>query len=268
MLQHLFVYSEEAAEKVDRLFETKPIHLVISLLVFINALIFAFDAIPSIKERYEGALELLDQLILGIFIVEMVSRMMVTRGKFFKNYWNVFDLIVTAISLLPASYGLRTIRVLRVLHSMRLLEILPKTKHIMDGLAHAVPGLLNVLFLSFVFYFVFSVMAVGLLGPHLPDIFGDLGNAMYHLFAVMTTKQWLLYAQQIPEQSLHISLFFISFIIIVAYLIVNVFVGAVVSAVAKAERENEGLSDDSLIIMQELKQMREELRALQKNNAP
>jgi voltage-gated sodium channel len=264
MLQHLFIYSEEAAQKVDRFFETKPVHLIISLLVFINAFIFAFDAIPTIKERYEGTLELLDQIILGIFIVEMVSRMMVTRGKFFKNYWNVFDLIVTAISLLPASYGLRTIRVLRVLHSMRLLEILPKTKHIMDGLAHAIPGLLNVLFLSFVFYFVFSIMAVGLLGPHLPGTFGDLGSAMYHLFSVMTSGIWIQYASQIPEQAMHVTVFFVSFMVIVGYLIVNVFVGSVVSAVAKAEREIEGLSDDSLIILQELKTLREEMRALQK----
>jgi voltage-gated sodium channel len=265
MLKYFVFYSEEVAEKVDHFFETKPVHLVISLLVFVNAAIFAIDAIPSIKVGFEDILEGADMAILGIFIIEMISRMMVTRGKFFKNYWNVFDLIVTAISLLPTSYGLETLRLLRVLHSMRMLELLPKTKHMMDGLAHAIPGLLNVVFLSFVFYFVFSSIAVGLLGPFMPETFGHLGNAMYHLFSVMTSGNWLDYAHQVSSHVPHAGLFFIVFMIVVAYLILNLFIGSVVAAVAKSERENDGFSYEAeKALHRDIAALRLEVNLLQK----
>lgn len=240
MLRHLFVYSEEVAEKVDHFFETKKAHLFISILVILNAIIFGADAIPGVKERYEELLEIGDMVILTIFIIELVARMMVTRGKFFKNYWNVFDLIVTIISLIPSSYGLRTLRVLRVLHSMRLLEIIPRTKHIMDGLAHAVPGVFSVFILSCIFYYVFSIIGVGLLGAHFPEQFGSLGSAMYYLFVVMVTGEWLTYSATVPEMT-HVWAFFVVFMILIGYFIVNLLIGAIISAMARAEREAEGV---------------------------
>lgn len=262
MLKHLFIYSEEAAEKVDKFFEKKSTHLVISLLVFLNALIFGLEDIPWIRHYTKEFLEGMDTFILSVFIVEMISRMMVTRRKFFRNYWNVFDMIVTFISLLPASYGLETVRVLRVLHSMKMLEILPKTKHIIDALAHAIPGLVNVLFLSFVFYFVFSSIAVGLLGPHIPDAFGSLGNAMFHLFSIMTSGIWITYTQNLAHEAPQVGLFFITFMIVVGYLVVNLFIGSVVAAVARAERENEGENESEKSVHQELRALREDLARL------
>ncbi|MCA0370374.1 MAG: ion transporter [Proteobacteria bacterium] len=268
MLKHLFIYSEEAAEKVDKFFEKKSTHLIISLLVFTNALIFGLEDIPWIRHYTQDLLEGMDTFILTVFIVEMISRMMVTRRKFFKNYWNVFDMMVTFISLLPASYGLETVRVLRVLHSMKMLEILPKTKHIIDALAHAIPGLLNVLFLSFVFYFVFSSIAVGLLGPHIPQAFGSLGSAMFHLFSIMTSGIWITYTQNLAHEAPQVGLFFIVFMIVVGYLIVNLFIGSVVAAVAKAERENEGEEESTRSLRQEVKALRKDIALLQASLSP
>lgn len=239
MLRHLFIYSEEIAEKVDQYFESRQAHLFISFLVVLNALIFGAEAIPSIHEPFEELLEIGDALILTVFVIELGARMMVTRAKFFRNYWNVFDLIVTMISLIPSSYGLKTLRVLRVLHSMRLLEIIPKTKHIMDGLAHALPGLLAVTLLSFVFYYVFSIIGVGLLAEHLPDKFSNLGSAMYYLFVVMVTGEWLTYSESVPEVP-HVWIFFVLFMVLMGYFIVNLLLGAIISAMAQAEREAEG----------------------------
>lgn len=239
MLRHLFVYSEEVAEKVDQFFESKKAHFFISFLVILNAIIFGLDAIPDVKERYEEILEIGDMIILTIFIIELVARMMVTRAKFFKNYWNVFDLIVTVISLIPSSYGLRTLRVLRVLHSMRLLEIIPRTKHIMDGLAHAVPGVFSVFLLTCIFYYVFSIIGVDLLGQHFPEQFGSLGSAMYYLFVVMVTGEWLTYSATIPDAT-HVWAFFVIFMILIGYFIVNLLIGAIISAMGRAEREAEG----------------------------
>lgn len=270
MLKHLFIYSEEVAEKVDQFFESKKAHAFISLLVILNALIFGAEAIPGLKERYEKLLEIADQIILTIFIVELGARMMVTRGKFFKNYWNVFDLIVTAISLIPSSYGLRTLRVLRVLHSMRLLEIIPRTKHIMDGLAHAVPGVFSVTVLSVIFYYVFSIIGVGLLAEHFPDKFGTLGSAMYYLFIVMVTGEWLTYSASVPEVT-HVWAFFVIFIIVMGYFIVNLLLGAIISAMAQAEREAEGVSPleakvDQLLLL--VTHQQKEISRLKETGAP
>jgi hypothetical protein len=54
-------------------------------------------------EHGGGALRALDQAILGVFVVEIALRLFAHRRRFFRDPWSVFDFIVVAIALVPAS---------------------------------------------------------------------------------------------------------------------------------------------------------------------
>lgn len=264
--------SESLAEKVDRFFESKKAHGFIVSLVFINAIIFGLDAMPSVKAAYESWLKLGDQIILSIFIVELMSRVIVTRSLFFKDYWNVFDLLVTIVSVLPLGYNFSGLRVLRVLHCLRFLELFPKTKHLIDGLAHSIYGIINTVFLTCVFFYVFTLMSVDIFGVVAPELFGDLPTASFSLFGFMISPQWKDLAD-LAQVCQHTWLFFGVFVFVMSYFLLNLIIGVVVGALAKAEEENEQADkpspmENSLIMLsQEVLKLQDQVNKLRKELA-
>jgi voltage-gated sodium channel len=231
----MFTYTEEIAEKVDHFFESKRVHVGILLLVVINAFILALEAIPVTRASLGFLLDIGDTLIIGIFVIELGSRIIVTRAKFFKNYWNVFDLAVVMISLMPADFALSSLRVLRVLHSMQLLELIPASKHILDGFVRAIPGMIKVFFLGFVFIFAFGLMATHLYGAILPGYFGHIGKSMFTLFTMLTGGRWVDIVNKMPENH-HAWVFFTSYAMIVGMCIYNMVIGAIVATIPRVHR--------------------------------
>lgn len=234
----ILMLTEELAEKIDSFFESKRAHSYIIALTIINGLVMGLGFVKSIKEQYGSLLGNIDSIIISIFIIELASRIITTRAKFFKNYWNVFDLLVTTISVLPFQHGLGPLRLLRSLHSLRLLELLPKTKHILDSLAHSMMGILNVILLAFVFYYIFAIIATDLFASIVPGQFGSLEISMLTLFKFMTSPNWEV-VHPITDVMPYGWVFFCLFIICISYFVLNLVIGVVVEAMAKAEEENE-----------------------------
>lgn len=258
----LIQQTEELAEKIDKIFESKKTHCWIIALVLINALVFGLDAIPSVKYEYESFLSFIDTLILSIFIVELVTRIIVTRKRFFRNNWNTFDLIITLISVLPASYGLSPIRVLRALHCLRILELTSKTRHILDGLAHSFWGIVHVVFLAIVFFYVFGIMVTDLFAMWDPEHFGSLGTSLLTLFSLMTSGDVKELKSIYTDHPISWILI-ISFVVIVTFFILNLVIGVIVGAMSKAEDENMA-PQDSTSYEQALINMTKELTSLRK----
>ena len=44
----------------------------------------------------------LDLICLAIFVVELVLKLLVSRLRFFRDGWNIFDFVIVAVSLAPA----------------------------------------------------------------------------------------------------------------------------------------------------------------------
>jgi voltage-gated sodium channel len=230
--------TEELAEKVDQAFESKRAHRWIISLIILNALTLSLSTVPLIKQNYNLVLQIINKIILGVFSLELAARMIVTRGLFFRKGWNVFELIVVLVSYVPANYGLDSLRILRILNCLRLLELFPKVRHVIDGLTHSIVGILNVFFLGILFFFIFTLMATKLFSPWDPENFGSLGSSALFLFNLMATGDFInlekVYTAYPPAWILAISFF-----IIMAYFMVNLVVGVVVNAMTKAEEENE-----------------------------
>src|SRR5688572_15441144 len=111
------------AENMDRLkalIESRGFELTITWLIIINAVTLGLETSPALMAKYGTLLHALDNALLGVFVVELLAKMLVYRAAFFRDPWRVFDFLVIGISLLPASGPLSILRALRVLRVLRL----------------------------------------------------------------------------------------------------------------------------------------------------
>src|SRR5215218_4118857 len=158
------------------------------------------------------ALEIIDHIMLAIFVVELTARTAVHRLAFFRDPWSIFDFIVVAIALVPASETLSVLRALRVLRVLRLITAVPALRRVVEGLLAALPGMGSIALLIGLIYYVFAVMATKMYGEGTPQLFGTLGDSLFTLFTVMTLEGWVDgVVKPIMEKFPHAWLFFIIF---------------------------------------------------------
>ena len=212
--------------------------IVIALIV-VNAITLGLETSPSVMAGYGEALHAADRLLLTIFVAELAARMVVRGPRFFADPWNVFDFLVVAIALLPATGSLSVLRALRILRVLRLITVVPSLRAVVSALVGALPGMGSIMLLLILIFYVFAVMGTKLFGETHEETFGSIGASMLSLFQVMTLDAWsdgLM--RPMLEKYPHAWLFFIPFVLVSAFIVLNLFIGVVVSAL-ETERDAE-----------------------------
>jgi len=211
--------------------ERTRVQNTILLLIIVNAVILGMETSPALMAEHGIWLKALDKSILGVFVVEIAIRIYVHRSSFFRDPWSLFDFFVVAVALVPASGQLAVLRSLRVLRVLRILTIVPSMRRVVGGLLAAIPGLASIgMVLALVFY-VFAVITTNLFGAAFPDWFGTLGRSLYTLFQVMTLESWSMgISRPVMEVFPYAWVFFIPFILIATFTMLNLFIGVIVSA--------------------------------------
>ncbi len=212
--------------------------IVIALIV-VNAITLGLETSPSVMAAHGELLMGVDRLLLTIFVAELAARMVVRGPKFFADPWNVFDFLVVGIALLPATGSLSVLRALRILRVLRLITVVPSLRAVVSALVGALLGMGSIMMLLVLIFYVFAVMATKLFGGTHPDTFGSIGISMLSLFQVMTLDAWsdgLM--RPMMEQYPYAWMFFIPFVLASAFIVLNLFIGVVVSAL-ETERDAE-----------------------------
>jgi voltage-gated sodium channel len=208
-------------------------------LIIANAVILGLETSPAMMAAHGPLLTALDRALLAVFVVEIAARLFVHRAAFFRDPWSVFDFLVVAIALVPASGPFAVLRALRVLRVLRVLTIVPSMRRVVGGLLAAIPGLGSIAAVLGLIFYVFAVIATKLFGDAFPDWFGHLGRSLYTLFQVMTLESWSMgIARPVLEVYPHAWIFFILFILIATFTMLNLFIGIIVSAM-QSVTENE-----------------------------
>lgn len=211
---------------------SKTFQNFITWLIVFNGVILGMATSQSLMAEYGGLILAIDGAIVAIFSVEIAMRIYVYRGAFFKDPWSLFDFFVVAISLIPASEGLSILRALRVLRLFRLLTIIPQMRTIIAALLGVIPGIVSVSMVLLLFFYVFAIMATNLFGGAFPQWFGTLGESMYTLFQVMTLESWSMgIARPVMESYPFAWVYFVIYILIVTFIMVNLFIGLIVDAI-------------------------------------
>lgn len=203
---------------------------VLALILF-NAVTLGLETFPDIRASHGELLHVIDRIVLGIFVVELVSRMIVHRARFFRDPWSLFDLFVVGIAILPDTGSLSVLRALRILRALRLITVIPSLRRVVGGLISALPGMGSILLLLILIFFVFSVIASKLYGETKPELFGNVGVAAYTLFQVMTFDDWSAgIVKPLLEAHPFSWAFFVVFMLLSSFMVLNLFIGVVVTA--------------------------------------
>lgn len=245
---------------------------VITVLIIVNAIVLGLDTSPTMRAAFGGTLDLIDHVILAVFAGELAARIAVERWRFPRNPWNVFDFIVVGISLVPMAETFSVLRALRILRVLRLITAVPNLKRVVGGLLAALPGMGSIVLLISLIYYVFAVMATKLFGDDVPNLFGSLGDSLFTLFTVMTLEGWVDgVTRPVMEKHPHAWVFFITFIIVTTFMVLNLFIGVVVNAMqaeavkemeAEREAEREMIQEEAGPILAEIKELRQEVATL------
>jgi voltage-gated sodium channel len=240
---------------------------LIIVLIIVNAVTLGLETSPTAMATAGPLLIAVDRIILAVFVIELAARLFVHRWRFFKDAWNVFDFLVVAIALVPATGSLSVLRALRVLRVLRLITVIPSLKRVVGAMIAAIPAMGSVGLLLALVYYVSAVMATKLFGGTHPELFGSIPASTYTLFQVMTFDDWSGgVAKPILEQHPYAMLFFVPFILLSAFIALNLFIGVIVSAI-----ENEGAAEEVSKedrILAELSALRSEIAALKPSQPP
>jgi voltage-gated sodium channel len=246
--------------------ERPRVQNAIIAVILINAITLGLETSSAVVAAIGPWLEALDHLILGIFVAELTIKLVAYGVRFFRSAWNVFDLLIVGISLLPSSGPFTVLRALRVLRLFRLLSVVPRMRVVIESLVHAIPGLGSIALLLLLFFYVFAVMATRLFGGEFPLYFGTLGTSLFSLFQIMTLENWPDIAREVMAQYPHAWIFFLVFILLATFTVLNLFIALIVNAMQSAHAaaeaaEAQGINSELASLHQEIRELRAELSA-------
>jgi len=235
-------------------------HFVVGVILF-NAAILGLETSGAVMARFGPQLRILDKLCLAVFLVEIGARLLAYRLYFWRSGWNVFDFAVVGIALLPGAGPWAVLRSLRVLRVLRLLTVVPSLRKVVAAFLHAIPGLGGVMLLMGIFLYTTAVLGTNLFGKQYPEWFGSLGGSLFSLFQILTLEGWAEMARTIMKTHAWAPFFFIPFIIIATFTVLNLFIGIIVSTMqelAMAPEKSEASPDTTELI----KRMEADLKTL------
>jgi voltage-gated sodium channel len=112
-------------------------------------------------------------------------------------------------------------------------------------------------------FYISAVMATKLFGAAFPEWFGSLGASLYSLFQIMTLESWSMgIVRPVMEQYPYAWTFFVPFILLTSFIVLNLFIGVIVNAMSEATEEE--AHDEREAIVRELRVLGDEVRALRK----
>ncbi len=217
---------------------------LIAFMIVLNAIILGALTFVEPETQYHDILTQTDNVILGFFVVELLLKIIAWRREFFRYGWNIFDLLVVGVSIIPASQTFAVLRALRVLRIMRLLHIVPMMRRITEALFRALPGMSAIIAVMLLLIYVGAVIATNLFGatdnPEVAQLFGDLPSSALSMFQVMTMDGWRFEVLQKVTDDGHpyAWVFFLIFLFLASFAILNLFIAVFVEAL-QSEHESE-----------------------------
>lgn len=209
---------------------------LILICIIANAVALGLDANFGPAWKYHHLIDDLDKYFLWIFTAELVFEFLAQGPKrYFRNGWNIFDVIVVSVCYVAISPAISALRTLRVLRVFRLVSAVPQMRRVVEALFGALPGILATSAILFVVFYIGAVMATTLFRAE--EGFQNLGQSALSLFALTQFDGW---GDTISRLNAHYPwawAFLMGFTVIAAFAVLNLFIGVIVDAVQETRNE-------------------------------
>jgi voltage-gated sodium channel len=225
---------------LSRIVYSSPFELSIAFVILLNAISLGLLTMPDLSDGARESFEAFDRYALYVYAAELVLRLISYGTKpweFFRRGWNIFDFLIVALSPIFAGQTV-VLRLLRLLRLIRIFRFLPEVKVLTISIARSIPPLLSMSVLIFLALFIYGMAGVYLLGEKLPLHWGDISIALTTLFILLTLENFPVYLEEAILVTPLALPFFLSYIVIVVFTVLNVFIGIVLNAMDEARSEN------------------------------
>ncbi|MAD24388.1 MAG: potassium transporter [Verrucomicrobiales bacterium] len=261
------------AELCKKVSESKLFNNFILFVIGLAALVVGMQTYKNFEAQHHVTLNALDSIILGIFILEVLVKI-VAQGRdplnYFKDSWNIFDFSIVVVCILPIESNdfVAVLRLARVLRVLKLVSALPRLQVLVGAVLKSVPSIGYVFLLATIHFYIYGCMATFLYSDNDPVHFRNLQTSMLSLFRAVTLEDWtdLMYINmygsanygydessytmlaelgftrdQIKSNSspFGAAIFFVSFVITGAMIVLNLFVGVMLTGMEDAKKEQE-----------------------------
>ena len=214
--------------------ESKWFQLFILGVILLNAVALGLETYGGIEQEIGEELSLLNDIFLGIFVVEIAIRI-AAHGRrpqdYFKNGWNVFDFVIIGGAFLP---GLRqdatALRVLRLLRIVRVISIFPDLRFLIRGMAASLPPIGSMAMLTSLLIYIYGMVGWILFADTDPAHWGDIGQAMLSLFIVLTLESWPEIMGEVIDAHPWAWLYFVSYVLIASFLLINMVIAILINS--------------------------------------
>lgn len=229
-----------------RLSDSQAFNNLSLLAILATAVAVGVETSPTLSQQHKPLLKFLEVGLLGFFIVEAIIRFLGTWPdvrNYFKDGWNIFDLAVIVVCLLPIDgHFAAVIRLARILRILRVVRIFPRLRIIVNALMKGVSSMGYIALLLSVLFYIYAVLGVFLFGPKDPEHFGSIPAAFLTLFQIVTLEGWVdIMQHQVTAGSSLVGtpIYFVSFIVLGTMIVLNLFIGAIVGSMSEAQEEHD-----------------------------
>jgi len=226
------------AANIAAIVESRAFSIAITSVIVINAIVLGLETSPRAMAVAGPLLLAIDSAALWVFTIEIGLKIWLYRGRFFRGGWNIFDFTIVAIAWLPATGPLSVLRALRIIRVLRVVSLIPQMRAVVGALFRALPGMGSILAVLMLVFYISAVMATKLFGASFPEWFGSIAASMFSLFQIMTLESWSMgIVRPVMEQHPGAWAFFIPFIIVTTFTVLNLFIALIVNSMQSLQAE-------------------------------
>lgn len=261
--------------QIGRTVDSKAFKIFIIAAIIVAGIVVGLETVPEIAEKYAGPMYVLDRVIISIFIGELLLKLAAEwpqPGRYFLDAWNILDFAIVVACFLPidSNYVL-VIRMVRLLRVLKLVRAFPKMQLLVSALLKSLPSMGYVSMLMFLLFYIYGVAGTFMFGKNDPLHFGSLVASMLTLFQMVTLEGWneimniqvygcdrvgydgaLAAFCKHPSSSPMSPLFFVTFIVLGAMVVINLLVGVMITSLEEAHEElMETEQEAAIAILQE-----------------
>ncbi|KAK3600469.1 hypothetical protein CHS0354_013028 [Potamilus streckersoni] len=189
--------------------QSSKFEVCIILIIFGNMIVMAVEHYNQ-TQSVSDALDIMNILFVTIFTLEAIVKIIGLRWHYFRQPWNVFDIIIVLLSIMGIILDdllsnaivsptiLRVVRIFRIGRILRLIRAAKGIRKLLFALIISLPALINVGALLALVMYIYSIIAMSSFGDlkitGTMDIdivnFRTFPNSFLLLFRLSTSAGW------------------------------------------------------------------------------
>jgi len=255
---------------INNLVNRNTFHNIITVVILLQAVVLALETFSEFKS-YISLFEHINTFVLTIFTIEAILKMAALYPqpyKYFKDGWNILDFFIIVISLIPFTGGFTTVaRLIRLLRITRLTNRSKEMSVMVMTIVKSLPSMVNIFLLLSLLFFIYGIAGYHLFNTIDSDHWGTLPKSVITLFKILTLEGWVEIMAPVTDVNPLNGVFFVSFIIIGTFIVINIFVAIIVKKSEEAYKyiQNEFPKKATQTeILEEIKEIRKMIENLEK----